>query len=58
MTALISSDRRRNARAPKLFLYLGVERVHRGPVEPDGADAVGDLQRHELAHEHASLSVG
>ena len=33
-----------------LLLHLHVERVHLRPVEPDRADAVGDLEPHELRH--------
>ena len=33
-----------------LALGLTVEGVHLGPVDPDGADAVGHLQSHELTH--------
>ena len=35
-----------------LLLHLHVERVHLGPVDPDGADAVLDLEAHELAHQN------
>ena len=34
---------------PDLLLDLHVERVHLRPVEPDRADAVGDLEPYELA---------
>ena len=32
------------------LLHLRVQRVHRGPVEPDRADATVDLEPDELAH--------
>jgi hypothetical protein len=35
---------------PQFLLDLGVERVHRGPLESDGADSVTRLQPYELAH--------
>ena len=34
----------------ELLLHLGVERVHRRPVEPDRADAAVDLERQEVSH--------
>jgi hypothetical protein len=38
-----------------LLLHLPVERVHRRPVQPDGADAAVDLEPDELTHATASL---
>ena len=38
------------ARGDQAVLDLGVEGVHRGPVEADGADAVLDLEAHEVGH--------
>ena len=42
------------ARGDQAALDLAVEGVHRGPVEADGADAVLDLEAHEVAHDGAS----
>ena len=39
------------ARGDQAVLDLAVERVHRGPVEADRADAVLDLEADEVAHE-------
>ncbi len=36
--------------ALQLLLHLPAERVHRGPVQPDGAHAAVDLEPHEFAH--------
>ena len=41
---------------PDLLLDLHVEGIHLRPVEPDRADAVGDLQSYELAHAATRLS--
>ena len=45
------------ARGDQAVLDLGVEGVHRGPVEADRADAALDLEADEVAHDGASRPV-